>query len=61
MKGNVKMKPMFPTSQQKPQEAHSPQMQLSLGEDCALRTLYQVVVNNLIPPYLDIPMDPIRI
>jgi hypothetical protein len=24
-------------------------------------TLYQVVSNNLIPPYLDIPMDPIRI
>jgi hypothetical protein len=31
------------------------------GEDCALRTLYQVVTNNPILPYLDIPMDPIRI
>jgi hypothetical protein len=26
-----------------------------------LRTLYQVVTNNPILPYLDIPMDPIRI
>ncbi len=31
------------------------------GKDCALKTLYQVVTNNPIPPYLDIPLDPIRI
>jgi hypothetical protein len=31
------------------------------GEDCALKTLYQIVANNLIPPCLDILMDPIRI
>jgi hypothetical protein len=31
------------------------------GEDYALRTLDQVVANNLIPPCLDILVDPIRI
>ncbi len=34
------MKLALPTSQQKPRKPHSPQMQLSLGEDCALTTLY---------------------
>jgi hypothetical protein len=47
--------PMFLTSQRKPREP------CPWGEDYALKTLYQVVANNHIPPYLDIPMDPIRI
>ncbi len=31
------------------------------GEDCALKTLYHVVTNNLVLPCLDIPMDPMKI
>jgi hypothetical protein len=31
------------------------------SEDYALKKLYQVVVDNPIPPYFDIPMDPIKI
>ncbi len=31
------------------------------GEDRTLIILFQTITNNLIPPWLDIPMDPIRI
>ncbi len=67
MKGNAKMKLEYPPClaflfhDERFRNHIRHRCNCPKGEDCALKTLYQVITNNPIPPYLDIPMDPIRI